>query len=187
MERRGDLAIVAKVTRSLRHRVFTGSVLISVNKEPVVNQPYEFILNMLSNWKPPLTLRFMAPPKKKGWLQVLVHSSPCTRRRQKQSPRNRSKVPNNESWFEKVFVEVKNGRLIIHNGGSSDTTSSNADNDILPLRGSAISLVDPKEVHHKFNCFRLMSGLESITLQASSQRAAMDWATMLVHGECIWC
>ena len=50
MERRGDLAIVAKVTRSLRHRVFTGSVLISVNKEPVVNQPYEFILNMLSNW-----------------------------------------------------------------------------------------------------------------------------------------
>ena len=183
MERRGDIALVSRVTRSLQHYVFTGSVLISVNNEPVVNQPYEFILNMLSNWRPPLTLKFMAPPRKKAWLQVLVHSSPYTRRRQKQSPRSRSKVPNNESWFEKVFVELKNGSLIIHNGGSSDTTSSNSDNDILPLRGSAISLIDPKEIRRKLYCFRLMSGLESITLQASSHKEMMDWATMLVHGK----
>ena len=183
MERRGDLAIVAKVTRSLRHRVFTGSVLISVNKEPVVNQPYEFILNMLSNWRPPLTLRFMAPPRKTGWLQVEVYPSPYAPHHQKKSPRSRSKLPRSEPWFEQAFVELKGGQLIIHNGGSSDTTSSNSDNDILPLRGSAISLIDPKKVRHKFYCFRLMSGLESITLQASSRKEMMDWATMLVHGE----
>ena len=185
MERRGDLAIVAKVTRSLRHRVFTGSVLIAVNKEPVVNQPYEFILNMLSDWRPPLTLRFMAPPTKKGWLQVEVYPSPYASRHQNKSPRSRSKLPKNQSWFEQAFVEVNAGQLIIHNGGSSDTTSSNSDNDILPLRGSAISLIDPKDVHNKSYCFRLMSGLESITLQASSQREMMDWATMLVHGKYI--
>lgn len=185
MERRGDLAIVAKVTRSLRHRVFTGSVLISVNKEPVVNQPYEFILNMLSNWRPPLTLRFMAPPTKKGWLQVEVYPSPYAPHHQKKSPRSKSKLPKTEPWFEQAFVEQKGGQLIIHNGGSSDTTSSNSDNDIIPLRRSAISLIDPKEIRHKFYCFRLMSGLESITFQASSQREMMDWATMLVHGKYI--
>jgi len=181
MERRGDLALVSRVTRSLQHRVFTGSVLISVNDAPVVNQPYEFILNLLSNWTPPLTLRFMAPPRKKGWLQVLVYPSPYAFHHHQKSPRSRSKVPNNKPWWEQVFVELKAGKVIIHNGGS-DTSSSNSDNDILPLRGSAVSLIDPKD-GRKRRCFRLMSGLESITLQASSQNDMMDWATMLVHGK----
>ena len=81
-----------------------------------------------------------------------------------------------------MFVELKGGTLIIHNGGS-DTTSSASDNDILPLRGSAVSLVDPKDVRRRFHCFRLMSGLESITLQASNPNEMMDWTTLIVHGK----
>jgi len=181
MERRGDIALVSRVTRSLQHCVPTGSVLISVNSEPVISQPYEYVVNTLASWQPPLVLRFLAPPKKKGWLQVLVHPSPYASHHKKKSPRSRMKLLNNEPWWEQVFVELLGGKLIIHNGGS-DTTSSTSDNDILPLRGSAVSLVDPKDARRRFHCFCLMSGLESITLQASSQNQMMDWATLLVHG-----
>ena len=182
MERRGDIALVSRVTRSLQHCVTTGSVLTAVNREPVVSQPYETVVKMLSEWQPPLVLRFLAPPKKKGWLQVLVHPSPYAFHHKKKSPRSRRKLPNNEPWWEQVFVELKGGTLIVHNGGS-DTTSSNSDNDILPLRGSAVSLVDPKDVRRRFHCFRLMSGLESITLQASNPNEMMDWTTLIVHGK----
>lgn len=178
LERRADIALVSKVTRSLQHCVFAGSVLIAINSEPVVSQSYEYIVNLLSDWKPPLTLRFCSPPKKSGWLHLRVHPNPYTNF---SSPQNRTKLLNSEPWWEEVYVELKAGKFIIQRCGSGDTNSS-SNGTVISLRGSAIALVDPRDVRHTRNCFRLMNGLETTILQASSHNEMMNWATSVVHG-----
>jgi len=177
LERRADIALVSKVTRSLQHCVFAGSVLIAVNSEPVVSKSYERIVDLLSDWKPPLTLRFCAPPKMSGWLQLLVHPNPYTNF---SSPQNRTKLLNSEPWWEEVYVELKAGKFIIQ-GCYSEPSNSSSNGTVISLRGSAIALVDPRDVHHTRNCFRLMKGLETTILQASSHDEMMNWATSVVH------
>lgn len=54
----------------------------------------------------------------------------------------------------------------------------------MPLMGSAVSLMPAKETG-KYYCFRLVSGVTSLVMQAESVEDMMDWASTLYHASFI--
>lgn len=174
LERRGNLALVSKVTRSLQHCVSLGSALVAINSESVVTQSYDYIVDVLNNWKPPLTLRFCSPPKKTALLQLLTPPAHGDSNR-----RLTAEFSNKDVSWQRLSVELKSGRLVLHR---LHEDYSDAFEECISLRGAAVSLLDPKDAFHSRHCFRIMSGLLSVTLKASSCREMLDWATSLVHG-----
>jgi len=81
-----------------------------------------------------------------------------------------------ESW-EKVYATLSSGVMtlfvVIKTGKSKKRQFG--------LYGSAIGLVDSNLVNGSKSCFRVLDGVESITLQADSHEMQMEWSTAIAH------
>ena len=159
LERSGEWAIV-KLSSFRETGVSIGSALSSVNGESCILQPYQFAIGKLKNWKPPLHLGFRQAPKKSGYLVKL------SRQRKGGTHRN---------WKTRFF-SLGEGRLVYKD---EDSTHASLKGDV-PLMGSAVSLVSSTEIG-KFFCFRVVSGVTSLIMQAETQDEMMDWAATLYH------
>jgi hypothetical protein len=157
LERSSEWAVV-KLSNTNETGVSVGSVLYSVNDTPVTLCPYPDTIKMLTGWKPPLTLGFRHSPRKRGWLS-------------KQSRGRNSSVKN---WKDRFFV-LEGGRLSYF----EDDKGSDIKGDI-QLMGSAVSLLNHSETG-QFFCFRVVSGITSIVMQAKTVDDMMDWASVLYH------
>ena len=158
LERSSEWAIV-KLSNTEETGVTMGSVLYTVNDEPVTLQTYPETINLLTGWQPPLTLGFRHSPRKHGWLK-------------KQSRGRNTTVKN---WKNRFFV-LDSSRLTYY---EDDKKGSEVKGDI-QLMGSAVALLSYSETGQFFS-FRIVSGITSIVMQASTVDEMMDWASILYH------
>lgn len=159
LERSGEWAIV-KLSNSRDTGVSIGSALTSINGESCILQPYAATIDKLKNWRPPLHLGFRRAPKKSGFLVKLS--------RQRRGS-------NSKNWKRRFFV-LEEGRLVYKDADASDSPIKGD----VPLMGSAVSLVSSSETG-KFFCFRVVSGVTSLTVQGETLDEMMDWASLLYH------
>jgi hypothetical protein len=159
LERSGEWAIV-KLSNHRETGVSIGSALTSINGESCILKSYSHTIEKLKNWKPPLHLGFRRAPKKTGYLVKL------SRQRRGNSQKN---------WKERYFV-LDEGRLVYK---ENNTPDSPIKGDV-PLMGSAVSLISSTETG-KFFCFRVVSGVTSLVMQAMTMDDMMDWASTLYH------
>ena len=169
LERRGNWAIAALVSESLSRKVCRGSLLSSISGEPAIMMGFDEVVKALSNWTAPLKLSFRLSPRKMGWLNLMV----------KERGRRRlikGRHSSHESW-EKVYATLSSGVMtlfvVIKTGKSKKRQFG--------LYGSAIGLVDSNLVNGSKSCFRVLDGVESITLQADSHEMQMEWSTAIAH------
>lgn len=158
LERSGEWAIV-KLANERDTGVIVGSALMAVNKDDVMFAKYQETIGRLKNWRPPLTLSFLKSPEKRGYL---VKES-------------RGRHGNTRNWKRRYFV-IEQGRIYYKD---KDTPDSEIKGDI-PLMGSAVSLASSQETG-KFFCFRLVSGVTCLVMQAETFDELMDWASTLYH------
>lgn len=158
LERSGEWAIV-KLANERDTGVVVGSALMGVNNDNVMFAKYQETIGRLKNWRPPLTLSFLKSPEKRGFL---VKES-------------RGRHGNSRNWKRRFFV-IEQGRIYYKDKDASD---SDIKGDI-PLMGSAVSLASSQETG-KFFCFRLVSGVTCLVMQAETFDELMDWASTLYH------
>lgn len=159
LERSGEWAIV-KLSNFRETGVSIGSALTSINGESCILKSYSHTIEKLKNWKPPLHLGFRRAPKKTGYLVKL------SRQRRGNGQKN---------WKERFFV-LEEGRLVYKENNSPDSPIKGD----VPLMGSAVSLMSSSETG-KFFCFRVVSGVTSLIMQAMTMDDMMDWASTLYH------
>jgi hypothetical protein len=159
LERSGEWAIV-KLSNFRETGVSIGSALTSINGESCILKSYSHTIEKLKNWKPPLHLGFRRAPKKTGYLVKL------SRQRRGNTQKN---------WKERFFV-LEEGRLVYKESNSPDSPTKGD----VPLMGSAVSLMSSTETG-KFFCFRVVSGVTSLVMQAMTMDDMMDWASTLYH------
>ena len=158
LERSGEWAIV-KLANERDTGVVVGSALMAVNNEDVMFAKYQETIGRLKNWRPPLTLTFLKSPEKRGFL---VKES-------------RGRHGNTRNWKRRFFV-IEQGRIYYK---EKEGASAEIKGDI-PLMGSAVSLASSQETG-KFFCFRLVSGVTCLVMQAETFDELMDWASTLYH------
>jgi hypothetical protein len=169
LERRGNWAIAALVSESLSRKVCRGSVLARIAGEPAIMMGFDKVVKALSNWKPPLQLTFHLSPRKMGWLNLIV----------KERGGRRwigGKHSSTISW-EKVYATLSSGVMTLFTVKRDGKSTKRQ----FGLYGSAIGIVDSNLVDGSQNCFRVLDGVESITLQAESQECQMQWSTAIAH------
>jgi hypothetical protein len=159
LERSGEWAIV-KLSNFRDTGVSIGSALTSINGESCILKPYAATIDKLKNWRPPLHLGFRRAPKKTGFLVKLA--------RQRRGS-------NAKNWKRRFFV-LEEGRLVYKEVDSADSPIKGD----VSLMGSAVSLVSSVETG-KFFCFRVVSGVTSLTMQGETLDEMMDWASCLYH------
>jgi len=158
LERSAEWAIV-KLSNPEETGVSVGSALTEINGKTVVLNGYMDTIKALTGWQPPLRLGFRRAPKKMGVLNKLARA-------------RRGKVKN---WKTRYFV-LSEGRLCYY---SKEGDSGELKGEV-QLMGSAVALVPHSETGQYF-CFRLVSGVTSLTMQALTVDDMMDWASMLYH------
>jgi hypothetical protein len=158
LERSGEWAIV-KLSNSRDTGVSVGSALTSINGESCVLKSYAQTIERLKNWRPPLHLGFRRAPRKTGYLVKL----------------SRQRRGNTQKNWQRRFFSLGDGRLMY----KETETATEVKGDV-PLMGSAVSLVPSSETG-KFFCFRLVSGVTSLTIQGETMDEMMDWASTLFH------
>ena len=162
-ERSGEWAIV-KHSNSRATGIHIGSVLTSINGQSCMLTPYDGCIELLKDWRPPLHLGFRRASQKEGYLVKL-------------SRERKGKAQN--SWKERYFI-LSEGRLVYKNTEAVDDPIKGE----LPLMGSAVCLVSSTETG-KFFCFRIVSGSESMVMQAVDMDEMMDWAATLYHASAV--
>ena len=158
LERSGEWAVV-KLSNARDTGVTVGSALTSINGDSCVLKTYSQTIDLLKNWRPPLTLGFRRPPSKNGYMVKL----------------SRQRRHNNQRNWQKRFFSLSEGRLIYKEHENSAIVKGD-----VPLMGSAVSLVSSAETG-KFFCFRLVSGVTSLVMQGETLDEMMDWASTLYH------
>ena len=158
LERSGEWAIV-KLSNFRDTGVSVGSALTSINGESCVLKSYAQTIERLKNWRPPLHLGFRRAPHKSGYLVKL----------------SRQRRGNNQKNWQRRFFALNEGRLAY-----KELETSNEVKGDVPLMGSAVSLLPSSETG-KFFCFRLVSGVTSLVMQAETMDEMMDWAATLYH------
>jgi hypothetical protein len=158
LERSGEWAIV-KLSNSRDTGVSVGSALTSINGESCVLKSYAQTIERLKNWRPPLHLGFRRAPRKTGYLVKL----------------SRQRRGNTQKNWQRRYFSLGDGRLMY----KETETATEVKGDV-PLMGSAVSLVPSSETG-KFFCFRLVSGVTSLTIQGETMDEMMDWASTLFH------
>ena len=159
LERTGEWAVV-KLSNHRDTNVYIGSALVEINGASVTLLTYQQTIEKLKNWKPPLRLGFRRAPHRAGFLI-------------KQARSQRS--GNRKVWKQRFFI-LDEGRLMYK---ENDSPEASLKGDV-PLMGSAVSLVSETESGKPF-CFRLVSGVTCLIMQAASADEAMDWAAILYH------
>lgn len=81
-------------------------------------------------------------------------------------------------FLEKVYATVSTGLMSIY----TVLKDGKSKKQVIGLYGSAVGLVAPELVSGNKNCFRVVNGIEEITVQAASYDDMMDWSTIIVHG-----
>jgi PH domain len=147
-ERAGEWAIVKSSTVP-ENGIVVGSVLSSVNMNSVVLGGYQYTIELLKNWQPPLRLGFRLAPEKAGFLLKESKSR---------------KDPTKRVWKKRYFC-LGHGKLC-YKDTQAETEPFKGE---IPLMGSAVSLV-PAQQAGKFFCFRFMSGVIGLTLQSATER-----------------
>jgi hypothetical protein len=79
---------------------------------------------------------------------------------------------------ENVYVTVSTGVLTIYHFVKDGKSEKHQ----MGLYGAAVGLIAPDLVSGQKHCFRVVNGIESLTLQTSSYDDMMDWSTAIVHG-----
>mmetsp|Transcript_14187 Transcript_14187/g.26565 ORF Transcript_14187/g.26565 Transcript_14187/m.26565 type:complete len:1074 (+) Transcript_14187:43-3264(+) len=158
LERSGEWAVV-KLSNSRDTGVTIGSALTTINGESCVLKTYSQTIDLLKNWKPPLTLGFRRPPSKSGYMVKL----------------SRQRRGNNQRNWQKRHFCLSEGRLVYKEHENSPVIKGD-----VPLMGSAVSLVSSTETG-KFFCFRLVSGVTSLVMQGETLDEMMEWASSLYH------
>jgi hypothetical protein len=141
LERSGEWAVV-KLSNAKDTGVTVGSALTSINGDSCVLKTYSQTIDLLKNWRPPLTLGFRRPPSKNGYMVKL----------------SRQRRNNNQRNWQKRFFSLAEGRLIYKEHENSAIVKGD-----VPLMGSAVLLVSFAETG-KFFCFRLVSGVISLVM-----------------------
>mmetsp|Transcript_4950 Transcript_4950/g.5085 ORF Transcript_4950/g.5085 Transcript_4950/m.5085 type:complete len:1012 (-) Transcript_4950:261-3296(-) len=160
LERTGEWAVV-KLSNFKDTGVYIGSALVSVNDVDVTLLTYAATIEKLKNWKPPLKLGFRKAPSRQGYLIKQARSN------------NRSGMK--KSWTQRYFT-LDEGRLMYKENDATDVTLKGD----FPLMGSAVSLVSEEETGRPY-CFRLVSGVTCLIMNATSEEDMMDWAATLYH------
>ena len=124
---------------------------------------YSQTIERLSNWTPPLKLTFRAAPSKKGYLM-------------KQSVHKKNRAVAKVVW-KKRFFTLSEGTLIF---SDSDAPSAKIMGEI-PLMGGAVNLVPFDEVGRNC-CFKVLSGVSQLIVQADTVNEMFDWASSLYYG-----
>ena len=158
LERSGEWAIV-KLSNQKETGVYIGSALTSINGESCVLKSYAQTIELLRNWRPPLHLGFRRASQKSGYLVKL----------------SRQRRGNNQKNWQRRFFCLNGGRLSY----KELETSTDVKGDV-PLMGSAVSLIS-SAVTGKFFCFRVVSGVTSLVMQAETMDEMMDWAATLYN------
>lgn len=129
--------------------------------ESVTMNKYHETLERLRKRKAPTQITLRGAPYKSGYL--MKHSV------------HRKSASSKAVWMKKFFV-LKSGVLHLY---ETDDLSDLA--GVLPLMGSVVSLV-PFEEGGRSNCFRLLSGVTSISLVAESINVMFDWVCAIYYG-----
>lgn len=158
LERSGEWAVV-KLSNVRDTGVSIGSALTSINGDSCVLKTYSQTIDLLKNWKPPLTLGFRRPPALSGYMVKL----------------SRQRRGNSQKNWQKRFFCLSEGRLMYKESESTPVVKGD-----VPLMGSAVSLVSSTETG-KFFCFRLVSGVTSLVMQGETLDEMMEWASTLYH------
>jgi len=162
LERSREWALV-KLSNAEATDVTEGSALCMINGESVMLKTYSSAIKMLTGWKPPLTLSFIKAPEREGWLEKLSRG------------RRGTAVGKVKNWKKRYFI-LKQGKLAYYamDGESPELKGC------VQLMGSAVSLVPHEEVDQNF-CFRLVSGVATLIMQAETVEDMVDWSTTLYH------
>eukprot|EP01042_Synura_sphagnicola_P000045 gene45-44_t len=159
LERTGEWAVV-KLSNYRDTNVYIGSALMEINDVNVSLLNYQQTIEKLKNWRPPLKLGFRKAPHKAGYLMKQARSSRGGARK---------------VWKQRLFI-LDEGRLMYK---ESDAPEAPLKGDV-PLMGSAVSLVAESETGKPF-CFRMVSGVTCLIMNAASAEDMMDWASTLYH------
>ena len=124
----------------------------------IVDQKYYEIIATLKHWRPPLHLSFIKCPTKSGFLKKFT----------KDKGRSGSKV-----WRNRYF-SLESGHLQYR---EKEHTLTKGD---IPLMGSSVSILAGPDIGERC-CFRILSGVTAIILQAENHEIMMDWVTRLYH------
>lgn len=124
---------------------------------------YSQTIERLKNWTPPLKLTFRVAPSKKGYLM-------------KQSVHKKNRAVAKVVW-KKRFFTLSEGTLIF---SDSDSPSAKIMGEI-PLMGGAVNLVPFDEVGRNC-CFKVLSGVSQLIVQADTVNEMFDWASALYYG-----
>jgi len=158
LERSREWALV-KLSNAEASEVTEGSALCAINGQSVTLKPYNHAIKLLTGWKPPLSLTFIRGPEREGWLGKMSRG----RRRQV------------KNWKQRYFI-LKQGKLAYY----SMETDTPELKGCVQLMGSAVSLVPNDDVGQNF-CFRLVSGVATLVMQAETVEEMMEWSTELYH------
>ena len=141
-------------------------MFINIIDASIALNTYAQTIERLKNWTPPLKLTFRKAPEKKGYLM-------------KQSVHKKNRSVAKVVWKKRYFT-LGEGTLLF-----SDTDAPNARvMGEIPLMGGAVNLV-PFEVAGRNCCFRVLSGVSSLVVQADTVNEMFDWACALYYGMAI--
>ncbi|CAM9968721.1 unnamed protein product, partial [Phaeothamnion confervicola] len=172
LERSKEWAVV-KLANPQTTTVTVGSALAAVNGRSVVLRTYHDTIQLLTGWKPPLHLVFRRAPEKSGWLKKQVK---CGYRRRGGVSKKR-KV---KKWKPFFFI-LAEGKLSWFN---TDGPTAKLQG-VVPMMGSAVSLVPFGATGGQQFCFTVVSGITTLFLQGLTAEDMMDWATHLYHASAI--
>jgi hypothetical protein len=151
LERSNENAIV-KMSNYKESGVEAGSLLSSINDIAAESLSYHEAVAYLKQWKPPLRLGFRRAPSRSGFLKKYS--------REKDKDQKELRV-----WKNRYFT-LRAGHLQYR-----DAEDSAIKGDI-PLMGSSISILTGPEIGESF-CFRILSGVTGIILQAEEEENMM--------------
>ena len=193
LERRGNFAVAGLVSESLSRRVCQGSVLSKIEGKPAIMMGFEAVVTALSYWNPPLRLSFSLMPKKMGWLTLMVRENRrgCWPENQKKEAtwgtfdlsacklviRYLTCLVCSPQTVVKVYATLSSGVVTlfaVKRDGKSKVRS-------FALYGSAVGLVDSNSVDGNKHCFRVLDGIGTVVLQASSHECMMEWGASIAH------
>ena len=157
LERSNESAIV-KLSNFKESGIEAGSVITKINGVSVESAPYHETIASLKEWRPPLCLGFKKSPSKCGFLRKYT----------KDKAKCGSRV-----WRNRFFC-LEAGHLQY---GEAQHAPMKGD---IPLMGSSVSSLARKHLGSRC-CFRILSGVSGVILQAEDFNSMMDWVTQLHH------
>ena len=157
LERSNESAIV-KLSNFKESGIEAGSVITKINGVSVESAPYHETIAALKEWRPPLCLGFKRSPSRCGFLRKYT----------KDKAKCGSRV-----WRNRFFC-LEAGHLQY---GEAQHAPMKGD---IPLMGSSVSILARKDFGSRC-CFRILSGVSGVILQAEDFNSMMDWVTQLHH------